>query len=143
MEPNPYRAPESSPAGYLRPVTDPLRSFLYVAGGWACLGLAVIGAVLPLLPTFTDAATTIRGVSCSFSWDGGSTSVNVASFTVTHGTGLTLRHGDLVRIGPYRLRLVSLGATGTIVVPLEGEGADNAEAVAPLSEGATSHSMAQ
>ena len=51
MEPNPYRAPESSAAGYLRPVTDPLKSFLYVAGGWACLGLAVIGAVLPLLPT--------------------------------------------------------------------------------------------
>lgn len=50
MEPNPYRAPESSPAEYLRPVTDPLRSFLYVAGGWACLGLAVIGAVLPLIP---------------------------------------------------------------------------------------------
>jgi uncharacterized membrane protein YbaN (DUF454 family) len=35
----------------LRPVTDPLRSFLYVAGGWTCLGLAMIGAVLPLLPT--------------------------------------------------------------------------------------------
>ena len=50
MEPNPYRAPDSSPAGYLRPVTDPLRSFLYVAGGWACLGLAVLGAVLPLIP---------------------------------------------------------------------------------------------
>ena len=50
MEPNPYRAPDSSPAGYLRPVTDPLRSFLYVAGGWACLGLAVIGAVLPMIP---------------------------------------------------------------------------------------------
>jgi uncharacterized protein len=35
----------------LRPVTDPLRGFLYVAGGWLCLGLAVVGAVLPLLPT--------------------------------------------------------------------------------------------
>ncbi len=35
----------------LRPTTDPLKSFLYVAGGWACLGLAVIGAVLPFLPT--------------------------------------------------------------------------------------------
>jgi uncharacterized membrane protein YbaN (DUF454 family) len=35
----------------LRPVTDPLRGFLYVAGGWACLALAVVGAVLPLLPT--------------------------------------------------------------------------------------------
>jgi uncharacterized membrane protein YbaN (DUF454 family) len=35
----------------LRPTTDPLSSFLYVAGGWICLGLAVIGAVLPLLPT--------------------------------------------------------------------------------------------
>jgi uncharacterized membrane protein YbaN (DUF454 family) len=35
----------------LRPVTDPLRSFLYVAGGMACLGLAVLGAVLPFLPT--------------------------------------------------------------------------------------------
>ena len=35
----------------LRPVTDPLRGFLYVSGGWICLGLAVLGAVLPLLPT--------------------------------------------------------------------------------------------
>ena len=35
----------------LRPVTDPLREFLYVSGGWICLGLAVLGAVLPLLPT--------------------------------------------------------------------------------------------
>jgi uncharacterized membrane protein YbaN (DUF454 family) len=35
----------------LRPVTDPFRSFLYVLGGWACLGLAVIGVVLPLVPT--------------------------------------------------------------------------------------------
>ncbi|MEX0669737.1 MAG: YbaN family protein [Pirellulales bacterium] len=35
----------------LRPVTDPLRGFLYVSGGWICLGLAVVGAVLPLLPT--------------------------------------------------------------------------------------------
>ena len=35
----------------LRPVTDPLRSFLYVTGGWACLALATLGAVLPLLPT--------------------------------------------------------------------------------------------
>ena len=35
----------------LRPATDPLRSFLYVAGGWACVALAVLGAVLPLLPS--------------------------------------------------------------------------------------------
>jgi len=35
----------------LRPVTDPLRGFLYVAGGWACVGLAVVGAVLPLVPS--------------------------------------------------------------------------------------------
>jgi uncharacterized membrane protein YbaN (DUF454 family) len=35
----------------LRPVTDPIRSLLYVVGGWACLMLAVVGAVLPLLPT--------------------------------------------------------------------------------------------
>ncbi len=35
----------------LRPVTDPLRSLLYVVGGWACLVLAVLGAILPLLPT--------------------------------------------------------------------------------------------
>ena len=35
----------------LRPVTDPIRSLLYVAGGWACVGLAVIGAVLPVLPS--------------------------------------------------------------------------------------------
>ena len=50
MDPNPYRAPDSSPPRYLRPVTDPLMSFLYVMGGWACLGLAVIGAILPLIP---------------------------------------------------------------------------------------------
>jgi len=35
----------------LRPTTDPLRSFLYVVGGWACVGLAVLGSILPLLPT--------------------------------------------------------------------------------------------
>ncbi len=35
----------------LRPVTDPVRSFLYCAGGWACVGLAVLGSILPLLPT--------------------------------------------------------------------------------------------
>lgn len=35
----------------LRPTTDPLKSFLYVAGGWVCVGMAVIGAVLPLIPT--------------------------------------------------------------------------------------------
>ncbi|MFM8735061.1 MAG: YbaN family protein [Pirellulales bacterium] len=35
----------------LRPVTDPLRGFLYVTGGWACLALAALGALLPLLPT--------------------------------------------------------------------------------------------
>jgi uncharacterized membrane protein YbaN (DUF454 family) len=35
----------------LRPTTDPIRSFLYVAGGWLCVGLAVVGAVLPLVPT--------------------------------------------------------------------------------------------
>ena len=35
----------------LRPTTDPLKSFLYVVGGWACVGLAVLGSILPLLPT--------------------------------------------------------------------------------------------
>jgi uncharacterized membrane protein YbaN (DUF454 family) len=35
----------------LRPVTDPFKSFLYVAGGWACLGLAFLGVLLPLVPT--------------------------------------------------------------------------------------------
>ncbi len=35
----------------LRPVTDPIRGFLFVTGGWACLGLAIVGAVLPLVPT--------------------------------------------------------------------------------------------
>jgi uncharacterized membrane protein YbaN (DUF454 family) len=35
----------------LRPATDPFTSFLYVAGGWACLGLAFIGVLLPLVPT--------------------------------------------------------------------------------------------
>ena len=34
-----------------KPTTDPLSSFLYVAGGWMCVGLAVLGAVLPILPT--------------------------------------------------------------------------------------------
>ena len=34
-----------------KPTTDPLKSFLYVAGGWVCVGLAVLGSVLPLLPT--------------------------------------------------------------------------------------------
>jgi uncharacterized membrane protein YbaN (DUF454 family) len=33
------------------PTTDPLRSFLYVVGGWTCVGLAVLGSILPLLPT--------------------------------------------------------------------------------------------
>lgn len=35
----------------LRPTTDPIRGFLWVTGGWAAVGLAVIGAILPLLPT--------------------------------------------------------------------------------------------
>ncbi len=35
----------------LRPVTDPIRSLLYVVGGWACLILALAGAILPILPT--------------------------------------------------------------------------------------------
>ncbi|MFN7811139.1 MAG: YbaN family protein [Planctomycetia bacterium] len=35
----------------LRPTSSPVASFLYVAGGWACVGLAVIGAVLPVLPS--------------------------------------------------------------------------------------------
>ena len=35
----------------LKPTTEPIKSFLYVVGGWICVGLAVIGAVLPLLPT--------------------------------------------------------------------------------------------
>jgi uncharacterized membrane protein YbaN (DUF454 family) len=34
----------------LRPTSAPLTSFLFVVGGWACLGLAVIGAVLPFVP---------------------------------------------------------------------------------------------
>jgi uncharacterized membrane protein YbaN (DUF454 family) len=34
-----------------RPITDPLKSFLYVAGGWTCLGLAAIGVVTPLPTT--------------------------------------------------------------------------------------------
>ena len=35
----------------LRPVSDPFRSMLYVAGGWTCLGLAMVGVLLPLVPT--------------------------------------------------------------------------------------------
>ena len=34
-----------------KPTNDPLKSFLYVAAGWTCVGLAVIGAILPLVPT--------------------------------------------------------------------------------------------
>jgi len=34
-----------------KPTTDPLKSFLYVVGGWTCVGLAVLGSILPLLPT--------------------------------------------------------------------------------------------
>ena len=35
----------------MRPTRDSLKSFLFVVGGWICVGFAVIGAVLPLLPT--------------------------------------------------------------------------------------------
>ena len=35
----------------LKPTTEPIKSFLFVVAGWICVGLAVIGAVLPLLPT--------------------------------------------------------------------------------------------
>lgn len=35
----------------LKPTSDPLKSFFYVVGGWACVALAVLGSVLPLLPT--------------------------------------------------------------------------------------------
>ncbi len=35
----------------LRPTTDPLRGFLFVAGGWLCVVFAVVGAILPLIPT--------------------------------------------------------------------------------------------
>jgi uncharacterized membrane protein YbaN (DUF454 family) len=35
----------------LKPTHDPLKSFLYVAGGLTCVGLAVVGAILPLVPT--------------------------------------------------------------------------------------------
>lgn len=35
----------------LRPTSDPIKGFLFVVGGWACVGMAVLGAVLPLLPT--------------------------------------------------------------------------------------------
>jgi uncharacterized membrane protein YbaN (DUF454 family) len=34
----------------LRPITDPLRSFIYVVGGWTCVALAVVGALLPGIP---------------------------------------------------------------------------------------------
>lgn len=64
----------------------------------------------------------------------GSTWVNGAK--MRGGTGLTLRHGDLVRIGPYRLRYVCLGAAGTIVVPLDGDGSHDTEALT-LAEPAT------
>ena len=34
----------------LRPTTNPLRGFLWVAGGWASLVLAFAGAILPVIP---------------------------------------------------------------------------------------------
>ena len=34
----------------LRPTTDPLKSFLYVAGGFSCLALAFVGALLLFVP---------------------------------------------------------------------------------------------
>ena len=44
--------PSGGPADMdLKPTTEPIKSFFYVVGGWLCLGLAVVGAVLPLLPT--------------------------------------------------------------------------------------------
>jgi hypothetical protein len=74
-------------------------------------GLSGGEQVLPLLPTFTDNATAIRGVSCSWSWDGGSTSVNVVSATITLTTGLVLRDDEIttseaqgVLIGPRQVR---------------------------------------
>lgn len=52
MDPNADNTSRSGIAGFeMRPASDPLSSFLYVCGGWICVGLAVIGAVLPLLPT--------------------------------------------------------------------------------------------
>ena len=35
----------------MRPNRDSLKCFLFVVGGWICVGFAVIGAILPLLPT--------------------------------------------------------------------------------------------
>jgi len=34
-----------------KPTTEPIKSFFFVVGGWCCVALAVVGAVLPLLPT--------------------------------------------------------------------------------------------
>ena len=35
----------------LRPATEPFRGLLYEAAGWACLALAMLGVMLPILPT--------------------------------------------------------------------------------------------
>lgn len=74
-------------------------------------GLSGGEQVLPLLPTFTDAATTIRGVSCSWSWDGGSTSVNIIESTTTFDTGIVLRDNEVTTseaqgllVGPRQIR---------------------------------------
>lgn len=34
-----------------KPTTDPIKSFFYVAAGWLCVALAILGSLLPLLPT--------------------------------------------------------------------------------------------
>ncbi|MGA1607353.1 MAG: hypothetical protein ACO4CT_10235 [Planctomycetota bacterium] len=74
-------------------------------------GLSGGEQVLPLLPTFTDNATTIRGVSCSWSWDGGSTPVNIIEATITHTTGIVLRDNEVTTseaqgllVGPRQIR---------------------------------------
>lgn len=33
-----------------RPTTDPIKGFLFVAGGWLALAMALVGTLLPLIP---------------------------------------------------------------------------------------------
>jgi uncharacterized membrane protein YbaN (DUF454 family) len=33
-----------------RPTTDPIKGFLFVAGGWLSLAMALVGTILPLIP---------------------------------------------------------------------------------------------